>query len=1181
MTTVIKKDGAKEPFNPQKIAIAANKAAVRCDITLTDKDLSNIIKTVETKIKGIDEVPVSLLHELTIASLSANGFKDVSASYAEYRYYKTQYAKTFEKLHQDADDVLRLGDRENANFDSALVSTKGSLIKGYLTKSLYKQFYMSKQEKFLIDRGDIYAHDLRDMILGCVNCLASSTWVTIRENGLISTITLGDLQKKLELGEGVFALKRGIQILSRNGWVHLEGISIRKLRDKEPIFNIHIKNGLSLKATEGHRIPVLQSDGKEIVKLVRELEVGDKMVMMDKIETGTNPDFIDLCDYVDPDKTVIHGMQELKRYFEYKYTGHSLRAFCAEHGIEVERNVRTMTVREFNKLRALVQLPYDVYMKLVITRPGSGAKLPLILPVTDELARLFGYIFADGYVSKRDNSTATGSYQITFSSTYPLLLADAVYCAETAFPDVHVVRREPCATSTTPCVAVTLCNGVVWDLFKTYKQGAYKIEIPDFIMNGTESIKYHFISAAMDCDGCYNECQTEYTTVSPRYAEQMMLMWQGLGYHPSITKDNSKGTTYKAYGVVGTRNYDVYTVCLSRYEDQKRFKEMTEGIRKKKNSLKERASAPVCPTKITRIDKEFPHDEYVFDLQTEDSWFVANGYIVHNCCLFDIGEVLRGGFEMSNVQYTEPKTVLSALQVIGDITLVATAQQFGGFTLPALDQVLLPYVKKSYNAAYYRYHNELGLEKDRSERQARLDTIRELEQGFQSLELKLNTVPCSRGDFAFTTVSFGQWDYENTSKDDAFWLMTIGKVILKTRREGHGKNHRPVVFPKLIFTYDKKQIDADVYTKDLFEEAVKTSAKCMYPDYLSVSSKYGAVSQLFQKAKVVTNSMGCRAYLTPWANEKGEYITTGRCNIGAVSLNLPLILRIVQYQHPDDWKEAFWPELDERLEVIREFLKKRYDVIRHQKCSSNPLAFTQGGFYEGHKAPDEEVGDLVRYMTASFGITALDQTTFLWEGKRIAEDQSFAVKLLKHIQAKIDEYKHEDGYLYAIYGTPAESLCGTQAKQYDKWCKDVGVDNVFRHTPHYNPDYFTNSFHCNVTEDLTPFEKQDKEFECFHLAQGGHIQYVRIDRPDNLEALKAVIERGMEKGFYQGVNFDAVYCNDCGQHSTNALLKCPHCGSRNISVISRVSGYLGYTNVNGKTRMNDGKLAEIHDRKSM
>ena len=229
--------------------------------------------------------------------------------------------------------------------------------------------------------------------------------------------------------------------------------------------------------------------------------------------------------------------------------------------------------------------------------------------------------------------------------------------------------------------------------------------------------------------------------------------------------------------------------------------------------------------------------------------------------------------------------------------------------------------------------------------------------------------------------------------------------------------------------------------------------------------------------------------------------------------------------------------------------------MRHQKCSSNPLAFTQGGFYEGTKAPDDEVGDLVRYMTASFGITALDEATYLWSGKRLIEDRSFSEQVLKHLKEKITEYKHEDGYLYAIYGTPAESL--------------------------YSPDYFTNSFHVNVTEEITPFEKQDAEFDDFHLCEGGHIQYVRLDSPKNEEALSAVIRRGMALGFYQGVNFDSAYCNECGRHSTNVLNKCPYCGSTNISVISRVCGYLGYSNVNGHTRMNDGKMAEIRNRVSM
>ena len=121
----------------------------------------------------------------------------------------------------------------------------------------------------------------------------------------------------------------------------------------------------------------------------------------------------------------------------------------------------------------------------------------------------------------------------------------------------------------------------------------------------------------------------------------------------------------------------------------------------------------------------------------------------------------------------------------------------------------------------------------------------------------------------------------------------------------------------------------------------------------------------------------------------------------------------------------------------------------------------------------------------------------------------------------------------------------------------------------------------NVTEEITPFEKQDAEFNDFHLCAGGHIQYVRLENPENTTAVKEMIKRGMEMGFYQGVNFDAAYCQDCGKQSTNILNTCPHCGSHNISVISRVCGYLGYSNVNGHSRMNDGKMCEIYNRKSM
>lgn len=547
-------------------------------------------------------------------------------------------------------------------------------------------------------------------------------------------------------------------------------------------------------------------------------------------------------------------------------------------------------------------------------------------------------------------------------------------------------------------------------------------------------------------------------------------------------------------------------------------------------------------------------DIYIHDLRD----MIFNSF---NCCLFDIGTVLKGGFEMSNVKYTEPTSVLSALQVIGDITLVATAQQFGGFTLAEIDKVLLPYAKKTYYNAYNKY-KRLGIKSfDNLESLADEDLRRELEQGFQSLELKLNTVPCSRGDFAFTTLTFGTWDIGMDDLDREI-MKFIGEVILDTRMKGHGG--KQVVFPKLVFLYDEDKIKSDKGHKELFEKAVECSSKCMYPDYLSLN--HGKVGEIYQRTGAITSPMGCRAYLTEWHDPKnGKAITIGRCNIGAVSLNLPLIWKVAENENKN-----FFEVLSDRMEVIREFLKKRYDALKHTKACTNPMCFTQGGLHNGFLNPDDEIGDLVNYMTASFGITALNELSILATGKTLKEDSSFANVVVDFINDKIEEFKEEDGYLYALYGTPAESLCGTQARQY----REYTGDNQFG-------DYFTNSFHLHVSEDVTPIEKQDEEYELFHKCNGGHIQYVRVDNPSNVVAVRNLIKRGMSMGFYQGVNFDAAYCEDCGKHSTNVGNTCPHCGSHNLSVISRVCGYLGYSNVNGKTRMNDAKMAEIADRVSM
>lgn len=155
----------------------------------------------------------------------------------------------------------------------------------------------------------------------------------------------------------------------------------------------------------------------------------------------------------------------------------------------------------------------------------------------------------------------------------------------------------------------------------------------------------------------------------------------------------------------------------------------------------------------------------------------------------------------------------------------------------------------------------------------------------------------------------------------------------------------------------------------------------------------------------------------------------------------------------------------------------------------------------------------------------------------------------------------------------AESLASTQLQQFrDKYGIIEKVSDR---------GYFTNSFHCHVSADISPFEKQDMEYELFHKINGGHIQYVRLDEARNTKAIESIIKRGMEMGFYQGVNFELVSCKDCGNRSSGITETCPACGSHDLAIIVRICGYLGFYSINGNTRLNDGKMEETKDRRSM
>ena len=334
--------------------------------------------------------------------------------------------------------------------------------------------------------------------------------------------------------------------------------------------------------------------------------------------------------------------------------------------------------------------------------------------------------------------------------------------------------------------------------------------------------------------------------------------------------------------------------------------------------------------------------------------------------------------------------------------------------------------------------------------------------------------------------------------------------------------------------------ELSVDTKELFEAAVLCSSKTMYPDWLSLSGE-GYVASIYKKYGEIISPMGCRAFLSPWyrrggmhpADENDTPVFVGRFNIGAISLHLPLI-----YAKAKQESKPFFDVLDYYLNLIRKLHLRTYDYLGEMKASVNPLAYCEGGFYGGHLGLHDKIKPILKSATASFGITALNELEQLAHKKSLVEDGSFALKTMEHINQMVEKFKEEDGRLYAIYGTPAENLCGLQVQQFRK--KHGVIENVS------DRDYVSNSFHCHVSEEISPIEKQDKEKRFWDLCNGGKIQYVKYPIDYNMQAFKTLLKRAMRLGFYEGVNLSLSYCDDCGHEELNMDV-CPKCGSNKVT----------------------------------
>ncbi len=536
---------------------------------------------------------------------------------------------------------------------------------------------------------------------------------------------------------------------------------------------------------------------------------------------------------------------------------------------------------------------------------------------------------------------------------------------------------------------------------------------------------------------------------------------------------------------------------------------------------------------------------------------------IFNCCLINIADMLDNGTVMNGKMIESPKSFQVACTVTTQIIAAVASNQYGGQSVDL--KHLGKYLRKSYNKfkaeIEKKYKGKLSDNIIEDLVQDRLKA--ELKAGVQTIQYQINTLMTTNGQSPFVTLFLHLEEGDPYIKENAM----IIEEVLRQRYQGI-KNEAGVyvtpAFPKLVYVLDEcnclKGGEYDYLTK----LAVKCSSKRMYPDYISAKKmKENYEGNVF-------SPMGCRSFLSPWKDENGNYKFEGRFNQGVVSINLPQVAIVA-----DGDENKFWKLLDERLELCKEALMCRHYALLGTHSDISPIHWQYGAI--ARLAKGEKIDKLLYggYSTISLGYIGIYEMTKVMKGvsHTTPEGHDFAIKVMKYLRETVDRWKKETNIGFALYGTPAESLCYKFAridKEKFGTIKDVT-----------DKGYYTNSYHVDVREKIDAFEKLGFESEFQKISSGGAISYIEIpNMQKNIDALETAVKFIYDNIQYAEFNTKSDYCHVCGFDGEIILNKdneweCPNCGNKDhskMTVVRRTCGYLG------ENFWNAGKTKEIKQR---
>lgn len=587
-----------------------------------------------------------------------------------------------------------------------------------------------------------------------------------------------------------------------------------------------------------------------------------------------------------------------------------------------------------------------------------------------------------------------------------------------------------------------------------------------------------------------------------------------------------------------------------------------------KNSLMKKFALDYILSDMAR-ENHLNNEIYIHDL---DAYAVG----MHNCLTIPFDKLLENGFNTRQTDVRPARSINTAFQLVAVLFQLQSLQQFGGVSASHLDWTMVPYVRISFRKHFnegmefieesdLRCEADLSIEDDfykqfpRVYKYAMAKTEKELMQAVQGMYHNLNTLQSRSGNqLPFTSINYGTC------------TLPEGRIVIKALLEGSiegvGKVRKTPIFPCGIFQcmkgVNRKPGDPNY---DLFQLALKSTSKRLYPNYVNVDWSTNAGYDK-NDPKTYVSTMGCRTYNGADINaEEGTNPQTkdGRGNICPVTIIMPTLA-----MEADRNVNKFMELLDKKIGEAKDMLIERYNYICSQSPESAKFMYENGLMlgYDG-----KTVESAMKHGTLALGQIGLAETLQILIGKdhTTPEGMELAKRIEQLFKDRCAEFKKKYKLNIGVYYTPAENLCYTAMKKFKAQYGEI--ENVS------DRDYFTNSIHVPVWKKVSPFEKIDIESQLTGYSNAGCITYVELDSgvQNNLEALEELVNYAMDKDIpYFALNIPSDTCLDCG-YTDEFNDECPICHSEHIQQLRRVTGYL---TGDYKTAFNYGKQKEVEDR---